>query len=231
MSDERRLEFSDSMSERKGSGSDRSFPLIGRHLEDEALALGFTLIAGVDEVGRGCLAGPVVAAACILNLSGEVPKGLNDSKKLSEKRRVALDEIIREKAVAFAIAEVSAEVIDQINILEATKRAMSIAIDSLKPQSDFLLLDAVTLKNVPTPQKSIIKGDATSISIAAASILAKNHRDRLMREMDSIYPGYGFAEHVGYGTKTHYEALRILGPTPIHRLTFKGVVPEKGLFD
>jgi len=231
MSDEQRLEYSESLSEKTGSESDRSFPFIGRHLEDEAIAQGFKLIAGVDEVGRGCLAGPVVAAACILNLDGEIPKGLDDSKKLSEKKRIALGEEIRDKAVAFAIAEVSAGVIDEINILEATKRAMTMAIESLRPQCDFLLIDAVTLKNVGTPQRSIIKGDATSISIAAASILAKNHRDRLMHEMDSIYPGYGFAGHVGYGTKTHYEALRALGPTPIHRLTFKGVVPEKGLFD
>lgn len=231
MNDERRSHSSESESERKGSDSDRSFPSIGRHLEDEARSKGFRLIAGVDEVGRGCLAGPVVAAACILNLDGEIPRGLDDSKKLSEKKRNALDEEIREKAIAFAIAEVSAGVIDEINILEATKRAMTIAIESLQPECDFLLIDAVTLKTVSTPQRSIIKGDATSISIAAASILAKNYRDRLMLEMDSVYPGYGFAGHVGYGTKMHYEALRALGPTPIHRLTFKGVVPEKGLFD
>jgi ribonuclease HII len=231
MSDERRINSSGPESEKKGSNSDRSLSFIGRHLEDEAIAEGFKLIGGVDEVGRGCLAGPVVAAACILDLDGEIPAGLNDSKKLSEKKRLALDDIIREKAIAFAIAEVSAQVIDEINILEATKRAMTDAIEALRPQCDFLLIDAVTLKSTSIPQKAIIKGDATSISIAAASILAKNHRDRLMVEMDSKYPGYGFAGHVGYGTKTHYEALGTLGPSPIHRLTFKGVVPEKGLFD
>jgi len=231
MSDEQRLEYSESLSEKKGSDSDRSFSFIGRHLEDEAISQGFKLIAGVDEVGRGCLAGPVVAAACILDLWGEIPKGLDDSKKLSEKKRVALDKEIREKAIAFAIAEVPAEVIDEINILEATRRAMTIAIESLQPQCDFLLIDAVSLKNVTVPQRSIIKGDATSISIAAASIIAKNHRDRLMHEMDSTYPGYGFASHVGYGTRSHYDALTKLGPSPIHRLTFKGVVPQRGLFD
>lgn len=230
MNDERRSHSSESESERKGSDSDRSFPSIGRHLEDEARSMGFRLIAGVDEVGRGCLAGPVVAAACILDLDGEIPDGLDDSKKLSEKRRFALDEVIREKAIAFAIAEVPAEVIDEINILEATKRAMTTAINLLAPPCDFLLIDAVTLKDVATPQRSIIKGDATSLSIAAASILAKNHRDRLMHDLDSVYPGYGFAGHVGYGTKVHYEALSRLGPSPIHRLSFKGVLPDKGLF-
>lgn len=231
MNDERRSHSSESKSERKGSESDRSFPSIGRHLEDEARSMGFRLIAGVDEVGRGCLAGPVVAAACILDLDGEIPEGLDDSKKLSEKRRFALDEVIREKAIAFAIAEVPAEVIDEINILEATKRAMTTAVKLLEPPCDFLLIDAVTLKDVAKPQKSIIKGDAISFSIAAASILAKNHRDRLMHDLDSVYPGYGFAGHVGYGTKAHYEALERLGPSPVHRLSFKGVLPEKRLFD
>jgi len=231
MSNERRSYSSESGGEKRGSDSDRSLSLIGRHLEDEALSKGFRLIAGVDEVGRGCLAGPVVAAACILDLEGDIPEGLNDSKKLSEKKRFALDELIRENAISFAIAEVSAGVVDEINILEATKRAMTSAIKALDPSCDYLLIDAVTLKDVTIPQKSIIKGDATSISIAAASILAKNHRDRLMREFELLYPGYGFADHVGYGTKMHYEALEKLGPTPIHRLSFKGVLPEKGLFD
>lgn len=231
MNDERRSNSSESKSERKGSESDRPFPSIGRHLEDEARLLGFRLITGVDEVGRGCLAGPVVAAACILDLDGDIPDGLDDSKKLSEKRRFALDDVIREKAIAFAIAEVPAEVIDEINILEATKRAMTTAIELLEPPCDFILIDAVILKDVAVPQKSIIKGDATSVSIAAASILAKNHRDRLMRDFDAVYPGYEFATHVGYGTKVHYEALERLGPSPIHRLSFKGVLPEKGLFD
>jgi len=230
MSDEQRLEFSVSASEQPDSGSDRSFSSIGRHLEDEALSKGFRFIAGVDEVGRGCLAGPVVAAACILNLEEDIPEGLDDSKKLSEKKRIALDGLIREKAVAFSIAEVSADEIDRINILEATKKAMTIAVQTLSTRCDFILIDAVTLR-LDVPQKAIIKGDATSLSIAAASILAKNYRDCLMREMDSLYPGYGLSSHVGYGTKAHFEALRTLGPSPIHRMSFKGVLPEKGLFD
>ncbi len=201
----------------------------GTEFEDLVRAEGFHLIAGVDEVGRGCLAGPVVAAACILDLNKPLPEGLNDSKQLSEKKRNAFEEAIKENAIAFAIGEVDAEEVDRINILQATKKAMKIAISSLNPQPEYLLIDALTL-DLSIPQKGIIKGDSISVSIAAASIIAKNHRDRLMREMDLIFPEYGFAGHVGYGSKQHLEALRIHGPCKIHRKSFRGVLPETNLF-
>jgi ribonuclease HII len=185
------------------------------------------LIAGVDEVGRGCLAGPVVAAACILDLAKPLPAFLNDSKKLSEKKRLTIDEEIRAHAVALAIAEVSAEEIDRINILQATKKAMRLAIESLDPAADFLLIDALQLKEIRLPQKAIIKGDAISASIAAASIIAKTYRDNLMQELDAVYPVYGFAKHVGYGTKAHFEAIRAHGACEIHRKSFRGVLPDE----
>ncbi|HEY8559397.1 MAG TPA: ribonuclease HII [Pyrinomonadaceae bacterium] len=197
---------------------------IGVDFENMAASEGFRLIAGVDEVGRGCLAGAVVAAACILDLSKPLPAGLNDSKKLSEKKRRQIEEEIRASAVAFAIAQVEAEEIDRINILQATKKAMRLAIEQLAPTADFLLIDAVQLKEINLPQKAIIKGDAISASIAAASILAKTYRDNLMREMCEIYPQYGFSQHVGYGTKAHFEALRKYGACPIHRKSFRGVL-------
>ncbi len=197
---------------------------IGIDFEQKALAEGFRFIAGVDEVGRGCLAGPVVAAACVLDLAKPLPVFLNDSKKLTEKRRVAVDEEIRASAVAFAIGRVEAEEIDRINILRATKKAMRAAIENLSPAADYLLIDAVELKELRLPQKAIIKGDAVCASIAAASILAKNYRDRLMRELDDVYPVYGFARHVGYGTKDHFAALRRHGACDIHRKSFKGVL-------
>jgi len=200
------------------------FMAIGTDFEKQALADGYRLIAGVDEVGRGCLAGAVVAAACILDLSKPLPEGLNDSKKLSEKKRRQIDEEIRSNAVAFAIGEVQADEIDQINILQATKKAMRLAIEKLAPNADFLLIDAVQLKEINLPQKAIIKGDAISASIAAASVLAKTYRDDLMQEMCKIYPEYGFSKHVGYGTKAHFEALRKHGACPIHRKSFKGVL-------
>lgn len=197
---------------------------IGTDFELQALADGYKFVAGVDEVGRGCLAGAVVAAACILDLSKPLPEGLNDSKKLSEKKRRQIDEEIRANAVAFAIAEVQADEIDRINILQATKKAMRLAIEKLAPNADFLLIDAVQLKEINLPQKAIIKGDAISASIAAASILAKTYRDDLMQEMCRIYPEYGFSKHVGYGTKAHFEALRKHGACSIHRKSFKGVL-------
>ena len=197
---------------------------IGIDFENQAFAEGFRFVAGVDEVGRGCLAGAVVAAAVILDLSKPLPEFLNDSKKLSEKKRLLIDREIRENAVAFAIAQVEAEEIDRINILQATKKAMRLAIENLQPKADFLLIDAVQLKEIPTPQKAIIKGDAISASIAAASIIAKTYRDNLMREFDVIYPEYGFARHVGYGTKAHFDALRQHGACSLHRKSFRGVV-------
>lgn len=197
---------------------------IGIDFENQAISEGFRLIAGVDEVGRGCLAGAVVAAACILDLSKPLPAGLNDSKKISEKRRDAIAAELKESVVAFAIGEVQADEIDRINILQATKKAMRRAIENLSPNADFLLIDAVQLREINLPQKAIIKGDAISASIAAASILAKTYRDDLMREMCKIYPQYGFSKHVGYGTKAHFDALREHGACPIHRKSFKGVL-------
>ena len=198
---------------------------IGIEFENQATAEGYRSIAGVDEVGRGCLAGAVVAAACILDLSKPLPENLNDSKKLSAKKRAKLDAEIKENAVAYAIAQVEADEIDRINILQATKKAMKLAISALAISADFLLIDAVELKDLKIPQKAIIHGDAISASIAAASILAKNYRDNLMTELDKIYPVYGFAKHVGYGTKAHFEALRAHGACKIHRKSFRGVMP------
>jgi len=198
--------------------------IIGTDFERQAISEGFRFIAGVDEVGRGCLAGAVVAAACILDLSKPLPEGLNDSKKISEKRRDRVAAELRESVVAFAIGEVQADEIDRINILQATKKAMRLAIGNLAPQADFLLIDAVSLKEINLPQKAIIRGDAISASIAAASILAKTYRDNLMRELCKIYPEYGFSKHVGYGTKAHFDALREHGACPLHRKSFKGVL-------
>lgn len=197
---------------------------IGLDFENQAVVEGYKFIAGVDEVGRGCLAGAVVAAACILDLSKPLPEGLNDSKKISEKRREAITEYLKEHAFAYAIGQVEADEIDRINILQATKKAMRLAIEKLSPRPDFLLIDAVQLKEINLPQKAIIKGDAISASIAAASILAKTYRDNLMREMCAKFPEYGFSKHVGYGTKAHFEAIKQHGASPIHRKSFKGVL-------
>jgi ribonuclease HII len=197
---------------------------IGIEFEKQAVAEGYKFIAGVDEVGRGCLAGAVVAAACILDLSKPLPEYLNDSKKLSAKKREKLDAEIKENAIAYAIAQVESDEIDRINILQATKKAMKLAISALVIPADFLLIDAVELKDLKIPQKAIIHGDAISASIAAASILAKNYRDNLMTQLDKIYPVYGFAKHVGYGTKAHFEALRAHGACDIHRKSFRGVI-------
>ena len=197
---------------------------IGIDFEKQARAEGYKFIAGVDEVGRGCLAGAVVAAAVILDLSKPIPEGLNDSKKISAKTRARLDAEICANAISFAIARIEAEEIDRINILQATKKAMISAIGKLSPAADFLLIDAVQLKELTLPQKSIIHGDAISASIAAASIIAKTYRDELMRELDAIYPAYGFAKHVGYGTRAHFEALKQHGACPLHRKTFRGVL-------
>jgi ribonuclease HII len=199
---------------------------IGIEFEQQAISEGFRFIAGVDEVGRGCLAGAVVAAACILDLSKPLPEFLNDSKKLSEKKRLKIDEEIRANAVAFAIGQVEAEEIDEINILQATKKAMRLAVEQLAPKADFLLIDALDLKEINLPQKAIIKGDAISASIAAASILAKTYRDKMMCEFAEMYPNYGFEKHVGYGTKAHFEALKIHGACPLHRRSFRGVLPN-----
>jgi ribonuclease HII len=193
--------------------------------EREAQRLGVKHIAGIDEVGRGALAGPVVAAAVILDLAC-VPRGLNDSKKLTAAARERLDAEIRATARAFAIARVEAPEIDRINILRATRKAMCEAVQRLNPAPDYLLLDAMLLREIALPQKAIIKGDAKSVSIAAASIIAKVARDRWMKEYEQEFPGYGFGSNVGYGTAAHLRALRALGPSQIHRLTFRQVLPE-----
>jgi ribonuclease HII len=218
------LQFEESSRRVSASSRLRVTPTINLDFETAALADGFRFIAGVDEVGRGCLAGAVVAAAVILDLSKPLPGGLNDSKKLAAKKRDALDEEIRQTAIAFSIAQVEADEIDRINILQATKKAMRLAIENLSPPADFLLIDALELKDVKLPQKAIIHGDAISASIAAASIIAKTYRDNLMREMDKIYPAYGFAKHVGYGTKAHFEALKAHGACALHRRSFRGVI-------
>ena len=187
------------------------------------------MIAGVDEVGRGCIAGPVVAAACILDLKRPFPEGLDDSKKLSAPKRDEIAAELKQHALGFAIGQIEAGEIDRINILEATKQAMLAAIGALTPRPDFLLIDALRLKQCPLPQKSIIKGDSISASIAAASILAKTYRDKLMTEYDGEFPLYGFADHKGYGATSHYEAIREHGPCELHRKSFRGVTTVEPL--
>ena len=187
--------------------------------ENEALSQGLVLVAGMDEAGRGPLAGPVVAAAVILDPEKPV-YGVDDSKKLSPKKRAALKAEIEEKAISVGVGIVDVETIDSINILEATKLAMKKAVEALDPQPQVLLIDAVRLKDLPIEQRSIIKGDALSVSIAAASIIAKETRDEMLKAYDELYPEYGFASHKGYGTKQHMDAIRNLGPLPIHRKTF-----------
>lgn len=176
-------------------------------------------VCGIDEVGRGPFAGPVVAGAVILPEDSQILY-LNDSKKLSEKKREALYDEIMEKAVATGIGMVSPQRIDEINILQATYEAMRMAISNLSIKPDILLNDAVTIPDVGIVQVPIVKGDAKSVSVAAASIIAKVTRDRLMVEYDAVLPGYGFASNKGYGTREHIEALKKLGPTPIHRMSF-----------
>lgn len=198
---------------------------IGLDFEKQAQAEGYKFVAGIDEVGRGCLAGAVVAGAVILDLSKPLPAGLNDSKKISKKKREIIAEEIKEHALAYAVGQIEADEIDKINILEATKKAMILAVQNLKVKVDFLLIDALELKNIDLPQEGIIKGDAVSASIAAASIIAKVYRDNLMKDFAETYPEYGFEKHAGYGTKVHFEALRNHGATPLHRKSFRGVLP------
>jgi ribonuclease HII len=199
--------------------------LINLNFETEAWRQGFRRVAGVDEVGRGALAGPVVAAACILNPDAPLPVGLNDSKQLSRAARERISAELQSTVAACAVGVVEADEIDRINILRATLRAMSFALERLDAPADYLLLDAVKL-DTNLPQKSIIRGDAVSASIAAASVLAKVYRDNLMREYDRLYPQYGFVSHVGYGTRAHLAALREHGACPLHRRSFRGVLPE-----
>lgn len=189
------------------------------HYEFAAIKKGFEYIAGIDEAGRGPLAGPVVAAAVMLSKDTFI-SGLDDSKKLSEKKRELLYDEIIEKALAYGIGIVDEKYIDEVNILNATKKAMCKAVSSLKLKPDILLVDAVTLDDIDIKQLSIIKGDKKSVSIAAASIIAKVTRDRIITEMDLLYPQYGFKKHKGYGTKEHIEAIKKYGFCPIHRMSF-----------
>jgi len=189
--------------------------------ERAARQLGWTRIAGIDEAGRGALFGPVVAAAVVLNPKRRIV-GLDDSKKLTPERRAELAPRIHEHALAWAVAEIDASRIDAWNIYQASRQAMIAALQQLSIIPDYLLIDAMQL-DVLIEQKSLIKGDAKSVSIAAASILAKTHRDARMNEWDVIYSGYGLAQHKGYGTPEHLEALRRLGPTPLHRNSFAPV--------
>jgi ribonuclease HII len=193
--------------------------------EDKLKAQGYELIAGIDEVGRGALAGPVLASAVILphpaNLSwfGLV----RDSKELNSRKRESLFDLIINEAVAVGIGIVSPQVIDSINILKATRLAMMQAVEKLSKQPSFLLIDRVTLSQCPIPQMGITRGDKSCLSIACASIIAKVTRDRIMDELDIMYPGYGFAGHKGYGTRKHIFCLQKLGPSPVHRLYFAPV--------
>lgn len=187
--------------------------------EREAFADGVKLVCGVDEAGRGPLAGPVCAAAVILPPELVIP-GLNDSKKLTDKKRRELYDVITAEAVSYGIAFADEKEIDEINILQATFLAMARAMEKLSPQPELALIDGNRAKDFGLPVRTIVKGDSLSASIAAASILAKVTRDRLMEQYDAVYPQYGFAVHKGYGTKRHYEALREFGPSPIHRMTF-----------
>ena len=188
-------------------------------IENSYFEKGFRLICGVDEAGRGPLAGPVCAAAVILPPNHNIP-GLNDSKKLSDKKRRELYPLIKEQAVAYGIAFASEQEIDDINILQATFLAMQRAIDQLSVKPDFALIDGNREKDFGVPVKTVVHGDSLSASIAAASVLAKVTRDDYMLKMAEEYPGYGFEIHKGYGTKAHYESLRQLGTSPIHRMSF-----------
>lgn len=193
--------------------------------ERQLAAEGYSLIAGIDEAGRGPLAGPVAAACVIFKSEGPFVKGADDSKKLSEKRRESLFEEIREKSFAYGISLVDNHRIDEINILQATYEAMRNALEEAIKMADdkmpgILLVDHVHIPQVEIPQISITHGDAQSVSIASASILAKVSRDRLMKQFDEEFPQYGFAKHKGYGTKAHYEAIAQYGPSEIHRMTF-----------
>lgn len=179
-------------------------------------------VAGVDEAGRGPLAGPVVAAAVILDPAVRIA-GLDDSKRLSPRRRAELDLEIRERAAGYAVARADVDVIDAVNILQATMQAMREAVARLDPAPDLVLVDGNRCPDVPCPVRAVVGGDATVAAIGAASILAKVARDREMIEMDRRYPGYGFARHKGYGTRAHRDALLRLGPSPIHRLSFAPV--------
>ena len=202
-----------------------------KRFENNLVRNGYVLIAGADEVGRGALAGPVVAASVILDLK-RVPKGINDSKKLTRLQREHLAAEIEKKAIAFSVARVEHDAIDKINILQASLSAIAQAVKALQPIPDYVLIDGkFEVPHLNCPQLAIVKGDSLSVSIAAASIIAKVARDSWMRGYDEEYPGYGFAQHVGYNTRVHQEALLRLGPSAIHRTTFHGVLSFQPSFD
>lgn len=186
--------------------------------ERELLSRGYKLIAGVDEVGRGPLAGPVVAAAVIMP-TDDIIEGVDDSKKLSEKKREQLAELIKERAIAYCFAQCESEVIDEINILNAVKKCMYKAVKSLAIMPDITLIDGVDL-HLPIPAEYIVKGDSLSYSVGCASIIAKVYRDNLMKEYAKEFPQYGFDKHKGYGTKSHIETIKEIGPCRLHRKTF-----------
>lgn len=187
--------------------------------ERMARELGFGVVAGLDEVGMGPLAGPVVAGAVVLPWHARLP-GIKDSKALTALQRETLDQMIRRRAVGVSVAEVSSEEVDRIGLTQARRRAMLGALEGLAISAEYLLIDAFDLPDAPLPQMAVIKGDATCVSIMAASIVAKVHRDRQMIEFDLLYPGYGFAQHKGYATRSHRDAVRRLGPSPIHRVSW-----------
>lgn len=190
-------------------------------IEQGLRARGYSLVAGVDEVGRGCLFGPVVAAAVILDPRHPV-RGLNDSKRLAAESRRVLSGRVHERAIAVSVAAVDNARIDRVNIYQASRLAMRAAVLGLEPAAEALVVDALSL-DVSIPQKSIVKGDATSSSVAAASIVAKVERDRWMQEWDAVFPEYGLASNKGYGSPDHLAALEEHGPTPLHRMTFRPV--------
>lgn len=192
------------------------------HFERQAYARGYRAVAGIDEAGRGPLAGPVVAAAVILPDEFNLP-GLTDSKQLSEKARERLYPLIREQALAVGIGVARAEEIDRINILQATLRSMQRAVGRLNLSPDFLLIDGNVPVPVNLPQQTLVKGDSRSLSVAAASVVAKVVRDRIMISLDRLHPGYGLAGHKGYGSAAHLAAIAALGPSPCHRRSFGGV--------
>ncbi len=196
-----------------------------RGFDDHVHALGYSTLAGVDEAGRGCLAGPVVAAAVVMRPDHMIP-GIDDSKKLSAAGRAALSRVIQKTTLSYSIGTVSAAGIDNENILQATRRAMLQALDGLTSSPDCAIVDAVKLPDRGYPCLSLVRGDAVSYSVACASILAKVERDRLMIELDELYPQYGFSRNKGYGAADHRTALREYGPTPVHRLTFRSVLPR-----
>lgn len=202
-----------------------------RGLEQQLAAAGYGLVAGVDEAGRGCLAGPVVAAAVVVSPDCLIP-GVDDSKRLSAPQRERLAEAIRQRAAACSVATGDAALIDRINVLEATRWAMRSALGSLSVRPAIALIDAVRLDAVdvcgaPVSTVPLVRADSLSFAVACASIIAKTYRDRLMAAYDRQYPGFGFASHKGYASRVHRAALKELGPTPLHRLTFRSVLPTR----